>query len=67
MALQWMVPEPSMEEISNFLSTNFPSSYQCILGTELMIIPINNTQRKMRLKLYLTQLQYGKFANNDNE
>jgi len=32
-----------------------------------MIISINNTQRKMRLKLYLTQLQYGKFANDDNE
>ena len=67
MALQWMVSEPSMEEISNFLSTNFPSSYQCILGTQFMIISINNTQRKMRLKLYLTQLQYGKFANDDYE
>ena len=67
MALQWMVSEPSMEEISNFSSTNFPSSYQRILGTQFMIISINNSQRKMRLKLYLTQLEYSKFANNDNE
>ena len=67
MALQWMVSEPSMEEISNFSSTNFPSSYQRILGTQFMIISINNSQRKMRLKLYLTQLEYSKFANNDSE
>ena len=70
MVLQWIVSEPSMGEISNFLSTNFPSSYQqfmiTILITQFMIISINHTQRKIRLKLYLTQLQYGKFANNDN-
>ena len=66
MVLQWLVSEPSMGEISNFLSTNFPSSYQHILGTQFMIISINHTQRKIRLKLYLTQLRYGKFANNDN-